>query len=129
MEQGYEDDLAKNYTLSSQELLTVSISLGHGLWCSKDKHFLNTTHYQKIHGHIAPPLRTPADLRALQQGLRMGIIMGIEVLAGDELHLVQLLEKQILPLFDIGQMTAFRWERHGFSGTSHTYTIPLPDFP
>lgn len=127
-EQGYEDDLAKNYTLSDQEPLTVSISLGHALWCSKDKHFLNTIHHQKKQGNSVPPLRTPADLRTLQQALRMGIIMGVEILPGDELYLIQLLEKQILPLFHIGQMTAFRWGMHGFSGEYHTCSVLPPDF-
>ena len=120
--------MAKNYTLSQNELLTASISLGHGLWCAKDKHFLSAIHHEKQPGHVVPPLRTPADLRTLQQALRMGIIMGIEVPVGDEPFLVQLLEKQILSVFHIGQMTAFRWENHGFSGVHRAFPIAMPDF-
>ncbi len=106
--------MAKNYALPDSELLTVSIPLRHALWCEKDKDFLE--HYdaqKKPYGQTLPPLRSPADLRVLQQGLRMGIIMGIEVIPGDEAYIVQFLEKQILSPFSIGQMTNFGWLKHG----------------
>lgn len=41
-DQGYEDDLAKNYTLPKNVQVTASISLRHALWCEKDKRFLGT---------------------------------------------------------------------------------------
>lgn len=121
---GYEDELAKNYTLPAYELLTVSISLRHALWCAKDKDFLDMT---KVWA-IIPPLRWPADLRSLQQALRMGIIMGLEVASGDDAYLSWLLEKQILPVFHVGQMTAFRWQYHGFTGVPRQAHIPIPHF-
>ena len=56
--QGYEDDLAKNYTLPSTVQVTASISLRHALWCEKDKRFLGIQDDTlKPYGMIAPPLR------------------------------------------------------------------------
>ena len=110
---GYEDALAKNYSLPGNELLTVSVSLRHALWCEKDKHFLNTHDLKDLpYGQTCPPIRLPSDLRSLQQALRMNIVMGIEIYPGDEAHLSQLLEKQILSPFLIGQMSYFRWLKH-----------------
>lgn len=63
--------MTKNYSLPSNVLLTVSISLRHLLWCEKDKTFLsqkdsgNQPYYATI-----PPLRTPRDLRIIQQAAR-----------------------------------------------------------
>ncbi len=108
--------------------MTVSISLRHVLWCEKDKDFLNRHDAsQKSYGCTTPPLRSPADLRVLQQALRMGIIMGIEV-SSDEEFLYEILQKQILSPFHIGQMTAFRWEEHGFSGHTYQSVLRIPLF-
>lgn len=65
---GYEDIFAKNYLLPDGVSLTVSLSLRSLLWCEKDKHFL-TTKDSNNHSYYAvlPPLRSPRDLRALQQ--------------------------------------------------------------
>ena len=127
-DQGYEDVFAKNYNLPSTELLTASISLRHSLWCEKDKDFLGTRDdHGAQYGCTVPPLRSPADLRVLQQALRMGIVMGIEV-DSDSAFLPQILEKQILPPFHIGQMTCFRWEKHGFSGQKIYFSFPMPLF-
>lgn len=103
-ELGYEDALAKNYLLPSDVFLTVSLSLRSVLWCEKDKHFLAT---KDPHNHsyyaIIPPLRSPRDLRALQQAARMNIIMGLEV-GCDELFIPTLLEQQILTVFQMTQL-------------------------
>lgn len=92
--------LAKNYLLPKNTQITASISLRHALWCEKDKRFLSTHDlHGKPHGMISPSLRTSHDLRALQQGLRMNCIMGIEVFPGDEYLIPQLLEQEILAPF------------------------------
>ena len=94
----------------------------------KDKDFLGTRDdHGAQYGCTVPPLRSPADLRVLQQALRMGIVMGIEV-DSDSVFLPQILEKQILPPFHIGQMTCFRWEKHGFSGQKIYFSFPMPLF-
>jgi hypothetical protein len=77
---------------------------------------------------MCPPLRTPADLRTIQQSLRMNICMGIEVPLGDELFLNQILEKQILTPFQLAQMTFFRWLKYGFTGDKNTVSIVIPEF-
>ncbi len=64
----------------------------------------------------------------LQQALRMGIIMGIELEQGDVNFIYQLLTKQILSPFHIGQMTNFRWIKHGFVGSEHACHLELPHF-
>lgn len=63
---------------------------------------------------LNPPLRSPHDLRALQQASRMGIIMGIEVFKGDEQYLSELLSREIFTPFQIAQFILFRWEKYGF---------------
>jgi hypothetical protein len=74
---GYEDELAKNYTLPDDVRLTVSVSLSHILWCEKDKAFLNTRDVEgKQYGKMCLPVRSPADLRVLQQALRMNLNYG-----------------------------------------------------
>lgn len=103
--QGYEDSLAKNYTLPDNVQVTASISLRHALWCEKDKQFLQTKDIsQKPYGMISPPIRGSHDLRILQQALRMNIILGIEVYPGDEKHINTLVEREILSPFSISQM-------------------------
>jgi hypothetical protein len=57
----------------------VSISLSHALWCEKDKTFLNKKIADISYGESTPPVRSPADLRSLQQALKMGVIIGLEV--------------------------------------------------
>ena len=126
---GYEDALAKNYTLPRDVLLTVSTTLRHSLWCEKDKSFLAK---KDTRGHslwaLCPPLRTPADLRSLQQALRMGSIMGMEVFPGDEPWLSDLLAREILSPFQISQMIHYRWLKYGFSGMSREVMMEFPDF-
>ncbi|MFA6080146.1 MAG: hypothetical protein WC753_01545 [Candidatus Gracilibacteria bacterium] len=113
--QGYEDDLAKNYTLPSTVQITASISLRHALWCEKDKRFLNTVDTaQNPYGKLSPPIRGSHDLRIIQQALRMNIIMGIEVFPGDEKYIDMLVEQEILPPFSISQMIRFRWQKYGW---------------
>lgn len=101
---GYENTESHSYTLPENVLLTVSISLRHILWCEKDKAFLQK---KDTTGHayyvMTPPLRTPRDLRALQQGVRMGIIPCVDV-SEDAIFLVQLLEKQIVTPFQMTQI-------------------------
>ncbi|MBP7806619.1 hypothetical protein KA057_02970 [Candidatus Gracilibacteria bacterium] len=125
---GYENALAHNYLLPEDVLLTASISLRHLLWCEKDKAFLQK---KDIMGNsyyaLVPPLRTPSDLRALQQGVRMGIIPCVDVL-GDTSFLDQLLEKQILTPFQMTQIVGSSWRKYGFSGNVESCSIVLPDF-
>jgi len=111
----YEDPLAKNYTLPTTTQVTASISLRHTLWCEKDKRFLNHKDPQNApYGMITPPIRGSHDLRILQQALRMNIILGIEVLPGDEKYIDVLVEQEILPPFSVSQMIQFRWEKFAF---------------
>jgi hypothetical protein len=111
--QGYEDSLAKNYTLPNTVQVTASISLRHALWCEKDKQFLNTKDIsQRPYGMLSPPIRGSHDLRVLQQALRMNIVLGIEVYPGDEQYLNILIEREILPPFSVSQMIHFRWEKY-----------------
>jgi dihydroorotase-like cyclic amidohydrolase len=100
---GYEDSLAKNYLLPVTVALTVSLSLAHTLWCEKDKNFLNSQYQGISYGEICPPVRTPHDLRALQQALRMGIIMGIEISPREHGFLSDLLVRQIVSPFHLSQ--------------------------
>ncbi|MBP7773966.1 hypothetical protein KA071_02645 [Candidatus Gracilibacteria bacterium] len=125
---GYENTLSHSYILPANVLLTVSISLRHLLWCEKDKTFLQQ---KDTTGHsyyaIVPPLRTPRDLRALQQGARMGIISCVDV-SEDASFLVQILEKQILTPFQMTQIVGQNWEKYGFPGHKIPCSITLPDF-
>lgn len=101
---GYEDALAKNYLLPHDALLTVSLPLRSILWCEKDKNFLvNKDTNNHSYYALVPPLRSPRDLRALQQAARMGIIMSLDV-GCDESFIVNLLEQQILTVFQITQL-------------------------
>lgn len=121
----YEDALAKNYILPPDEFLTVSVSLPHILWCEKDKEFL----HKKLLCELTPPLRSPHDLRALQQATRMGIIMGIECNESFEIFLTLLLEKQILSAYQLASLLSFRWIQHGFRWNMKDVSIALPTFP
>lgn len=72
--------LAKNYIVPEDTFLTVSISLRHMLWCEKDKTFLKRKDASsRPYYAVVPPLRSPRDLRALQQAVRMGIVQCIHV--------------------------------------------------
>ena len=125
---GYENTVSHSYILPADVLLTVSISLRHLLWCEKDKTFLqkkDTTNH--AYYALVPPLRTPRDLRALQQGVRMGIIPCVDV-SEDETFLAQLLEKQILTPFQMTQIVWQNWQKYGFSGNEESCSIELPDF-
>ena len=126
---GYEDALAKNYTLPADVSLTVSLSLSHALWCEKDKTFLDSQASDgSPYGHISPPLRSPHDLRSLQQALRMGVIMGIEVFPREVIFLSEILKRQIIPPFLLSQMIYFRWQKYGFTGIKTATHFPYPDF-
>ncbi len=126
---GYEDVLAKNYTLPLDVALTVSVSLGHTLWCEKDKTFLDSQGPDGTpYGRISPPLRSPHDLRSLQQGLRMGVILGIEISPREVQFLSEILKRQIIPPFLLSQMMFFRWQKYGFRGTQHETGLQYPDF-
>lgn len=111
---GYEDQLAKNYILPPGTLLTVSISLRHLLWCEKDKTRLHTRDTQgRPYYAVVPPLRSPRDLRALQQAVRMGIIPCVDV-GQDTTYLPHLLERQILTPFQMVRSVGYAWRYHGF---------------
>lgn len=126
---GYEDQLAKNYVLPSEVFLTVSISLRHLLWCEKDKNFLNKRDtYDRPYYAVVPPLRSPHDLRSLQQGARMGIVSALEVLPGDEIYIQQILQWQILTPFQMSQLLFYRWEKYGFIWSQTAITVELPQF-
>lgn len=126
---GYEDALAKNYILPVDVSLTVSVSLAHVLWCEKNKTFLNScAPGGEAYGHLSLPVRSPHDLRALQQALRMGIIMGVELLPDHTPYINQILERQIISPFALSQMLYFRWIHYGFSGTTSDILLQYPDF-
>jgi hypothetical protein len=125
-DQGYEDALAKNYTLPLDEPLTVSLNLRQILWCEKDKAFLQKKDARGSPLYaMTPPLRSPHDLRGLQQAARMGIVIGVEVFPGDELFLTQILEREILTPFQLSQMIAFRWLRYSFPVVARETKIAL----
>lgn len=55
---GYEDALAKNYTLPNTVQVIASISLRHALWSEKDKKFLHTRDKNHTpYGMTTPPIR------------------------------------------------------------------------
>lgn len=127
--QWYEDKEAKNYIIPEHELFTVSVSLRHILWCEKDKHFLSQRDAEhRPYYSINPPIRSPRDLRVIQQAARRGVVVGIEVIPGDNVYIVQLLEKQILTPFQLTQLIGFSWEKYGFTGSIHDESLFLPDF-
>ena len=113
---GYEDSLAKNYILPAPVSLTVSVSLTHVLWCEKDKNFLDSQYQGISYGEICPPVRSPHDLRALQQALRMGIIMGIEISSREHEFLSDLLARQVVSPFLLGRLLFYNWQKYGFTG-------------
>ncbi len=128
---GYENSTAKNYSLPHDVLLTVSLTLRHILWCEKDKWFLTgkkDPQGQPLYALI-PPLRTPSDLRFLQQSTRMWMISGIEVLLWDEVYINRILQHQILTVFQFTQLVSFRWKNYGFVGGETTISLPFPNFP
>ena len=126
---GYEDALAKNYTLPRDVTLTVSVSLGHVLWCEKDKTFLDSDGIDStFYGQACPPFRSPHDLRSLQQALRMGVILGLELSPREIPFLSDILIRQIVPPFLLSQMIYFRWQKYGFTGSQHSIDIQYPDF-
>lgn len=64
----YYDNRTNQYLIPSDAPITVSTTLRHILWCEKNKAFLtkkDTT--GRPYYAIIPPLRTPSDLRSLQQ--------------------------------------------------------------
>jgi len=124
----YEDSLAKNYILPSEALLTVSLSLRHILWCEKDKGFLRWKDTLDCPYYaLVPPLRSPRDLRALQQSVRMGIVPCIDV-GPDESFLVDVLERQILTPFQMVRSISRGWSHHGFLWHTKVHHFSLPDF-
>lgn len=127
--QWYENTDAKNYSIPADTLLTVSTSLRHILWCEKDKTFLSKKDTSGVPYYaISPPVRSPSDLRTLQQASRSGIIMGISLLPGDEPYFSQIFEKQILTPFQLSQLIFYRWKRFWFSGEEQNFSLLFPDF-
>lgn len=106
----------------------MSVSLGHLLWCEKDKTFLSKKENSPPRYAVVPPLRTPRDLRTIQQAARMGIVLGVSVLPQDEAYLEQIFEKQILTPFQTAQLLSSRWKEFGFTGTEHNVSLTFPDF-
>jgi predicted nucleic acid-binding protein len=67
---GYKNTL-EHYDIPDTAFLTVSITLGHFLWCEKDKSFLQKrmkSDPEYFRG--LSPMRTSADLRIIQQSVR-----------------------------------------------------------
>lgn len=58
----------------------------------------------------------------------MGMLAGVEVYPGEEPYLTQILEKQILSPFQMGQLLSYSWTRYGFSGESRPLVMPLTSF-
>jgi hypothetical protein len=119
-EKGYEDIYLKKYILPPDEPLTVSISLRHALWCEKDKHFL---YKQSLHT-IIPPLRTPSDLYRIQQFMRMGIIMGIDVWE-DAVFLRDLFDREIITPHQVNTLISWSWKKHWFTCLSPGITVEI----
>lgn len=127
--QGYENTETKSYSIPGDTLLTVSASLRHILWCEKDKTFLSKKDTSGIpHYAVSPPVRSPSDLRTIQQAARSGIIMGISLFPGDAVYFSQVFEKQILTPFQLAQLIFYRWKRFWFSGEEQNFSLPFPDF-
>lgn len=82
----------------------MSIALPHALWCEKDKPFFRKKHNNISYGEVVPPVRSPADLRAIQQALRMGVIIGMELPHSHHSFLPDFLSKQILTLYQLGTL-------------------------
>lgn len=61
---------------------------------------------------IVPPLRTSHNLRTIQQAVRMGMIPLVEVFPGDEQFLPICLEKELISLFQLGQVCGYNWEEY-----------------
>jgi len=123
----YGDTLTSTYLLPEDVFLTVSMSLRHLLWCEKDKHFLWRIENSDPYYAIVPPLRSPHDLRSLQQATRMGIVMGIDVW-GDVEFLPEVFSRQILTPFQLSRFVCYNWEKFGFSWTKNSTSLPFPVF-
>jgi hypothetical protein len=110
---GYYNSVLNNYDIPSDAFLTVSVSLRHILWCEKDKKFLSSYVSPPLYS-IAPPLRSPADLRVIQQAARSGLISTIEIFSEDVDFISEVFEKQILSVFQAVQLFSYRWSKYGF---------------
>lgn len=92
--------------------VTVSTTLRHILWCEKDKIFLSKKDALGAPYYaLVPPLRTPSDLRALQQAARSGLIMAISPSLLDEVYYSEVLSRQILTPFQFSQLVYYRWKQ------------------
>jgi hypothetical protein len=123
----YGDTLTSTYFLPRDTSLTVSISLRHLLWCDKDKDFLSKAEDGCPYYAVVPPLRSPHDLRSLQQATRMGIIMGMDV-SNDTMFVPEILIKQILTPFELSQVLFYNWEKYGFNWIKNSISFPFPVF-
>lgn len=124
----YEHMHTRYFSLPRDVLLTVSISLEHLLWCEKDKVFLSKKEDWVPHYALVPPLRTPCDLRTIQQSARRGIILGVSVPSAYKVYLREIFEKQILTPFQLTQLLGSRWKQFWFTGTDEIISISFPDF-
>lgn len=84
----------------------------HILWCEKDKTFLSKKDASGAPYYaLVPPLRTPSDLRALQQAARSGLLAALSVSHLDETYFSQILSRQILTPFQLSQLVYYRWKQ------------------
>lgn len=128
-EQWYHNSSTNQYFLPPDTLLTVSVTMRHILWCEKDKIFLSKKDASGNPNYaLVPPLRTPSDLRSLQQAARSGLITALSVSHLDELYFSQVLSRQILTPFQFSQLVYYRWKQFWFWGYEHEFSLSLPDF-
>lgn len=107
----YYDSRINQYLIPSDAPVTVSTTLRHILWCEKNKAFLTKKDPTGVPYYaIIPPLRTPSDLRSLQQGCRVGLVAALSVSPLDGGYFSEILTRQIFTPFQLSQLVYYRWK-------------------
>ncbi len=122
-EKWYKNIVSDSYEIPPEEQLSFSLSLRHLLWCEKDKKFLSQKN--SLLYNVSPPLRSPRDLRILQQAARRGIVSWIEIYPGDEKYIPLLLEREILTPFQVSQILFFSWKKRWFLWQEEIFPCPI----
>lgn len=126
---GYYDVRTNQYIIPSDAPVTVSTTLRHILWCEKNKAFLSKKDPTGVPYYaVVPPLRTPSDLRSLQQGCRIGLVTAMTVSPLDGVYFSEILTRQILTPFQLSQLIYYRWKQFWFSGEEHDFSLLFPHF-
>jgi len=125
----YHNSDTHQYEIPFDTPLTMSVSLRHILWCEKDKTFLSCIDSQNFpHYAVCPPLRSPGDLRSLQQWARQGLLVGVSCGHGDEKYLQEILMRHILTPFQLSQLVFYRWKNFWFVWCETLFSLSLPIF-